>query len=393
MRKDIFINNYYQFGEKIFGPFLYGFVKWLRKKIVSNGDTKIFFFSRDGYIMQKAYQLIEEKEPLNLVQNYVYFSRNSLRRALLWKCKNYEESLKYLSKERFTEFAEIMSYYGLDEGELSGALEKLAIGWNDNLIFEELPGNEKVKKVYDDFKDVIFERSYRQYETLVAYLNQIGMYGNCAIVDIGWHGSMQYYLELLIEMAGLDTTVTGYNVGVNPIGSLKGKTEGYLFNKENLKLRKPVLCFFGVIEKLFQSLEGSTDHYTVDDTKICPVLKPYEYEDDKVIQSYIVELQNGALEYIRKILNCAVTMDNSADSYLRLLEYGKKPNYKETQIFKFFYNVDGGKLYFLPQKKIFNYGLKEFIYAFSNSAWKTGFMKAAFRIPFPYFWIYSLIKR
>lgn len=49
--------------------------------------------------------------------------------------------------------------------------------------------------------------------------------------------------------------------------------------------------FFGGVEKLFQSLEGSTDYYDEREGKIIPILKPYEYADDNVIINYIKDFQ------------------------------------------------------------------------------------------------------
>ena len=57
------------------------------------------------------------------------------------------------------------------------------------------------------------------------------MRGNCAIVDIGWHGSMQYYLECLLALSGIKANIIGYYVGVNPIVPLTGKAKGYLFHE------------------------------------------------------------------------------------------------------------------------------------------------------------------
>lgn len=55
--------------------------------------------------------------------------------------------------------------------------------------------------------------------------------------------------------------------------------------------------------------------------------------------------------------------------------------------------MDGTKVYYLCQKPIYQYNLTEFIHAFRNSVWKTGFMKSAFKFPFPYYFIYELIKK
>ena len=75
------------------------------------------------------------------------------------------------------------------------------------------------------------------------------------------------------------------------------------------------------------------------------------------------------------------------------IKFGMHPSLAQTKLFKFFYTMDGERLYFLPQKSLFHYKPKEFIQDLRNSMWKTGFMKEAFKIPFPYFWIYQLMKK
>jgi len=386
-------NEYYTFGYDLFGPFLYGFTKWLRDRIVSNGDTKIFFFSRDGYIMQKAYLLFEEKAPLRLEQSYVYFSRNSLRRSLLWKCDSYEESLQYLSKERFTEFAEVMSYYGLTHEEVLPLMKKTGAEWNEVSRFEHLAHNNKVRSVYETFKSIIDERSRLQYDTVIAYLKQIGMQGQCAIVDIGWHGTMQYYLEKLIENSGIDAKINGYYVGHHSYVPVKGGADGFVYNQDNLTYKNQIRCFFGLGEKLFQSLEGSTDHYLHSNGKVEAVLKPYEYENDRRMVERINLLHSGALDFVREGIKHDIRYESFSDAFLPLLRFGMSPSYNQTRMFRSFYNSDGGKVYYIPQKPLYEYSVKEFFRALVNSPWKTGFMKAAFRIPFPYYWIYSFMRR
>ncbi|MBQ9230182.1 MAG: hypothetical protein IJ190_03265 [Prevotella sp.] len=385
--------KYQDFGYTVFGPFLYGFTKWLRERIVANGDTKIFFFSRDGYIMQKAYLLFEEAQTLGLEHSYAYFSRNSLRRGLLWECHSYEESLRYLSKERFNTVAEIASYYGLQHEELSPLLAEIGIGWNDNVLQANLEKNEKIKCIYTRFSERIRQRSHEQFELTVAYLKQIGMNGRCAIVDIGWNGTMQYYLDKLIDISEIDADINGYYVGINPSKPHKGKCEGYVFNQENLTLRKSITCFLGGVEKLFQSLEGSADGYVRCGEKISPVLKAYEYKDDKQIINYITNLQQGSLDYVENVLAQKDMAKEGESAYDALIKFGKTPSYNDTQMFRFFYITDGEKQYFIPQKPLYKYKPKEFVFDLSNSIWKTGFMKAAFRVPFPYYWVYNLMRK
>lgn len=63
-------SEYYKFGKEYFGPFLLGFTKWLDKNIRNTKVNKIFFFSRDGYMMKKAFDEISE---LSNQSTYVYF--------------------------------------------------------------------------------------------------------------------------------------------------------------------------------------------------------------------------------------------------------------------------------------------------------------------------------
>lgn len=385
--------SYYRFGHDVFGPFLYGYTKWLREKIKTNGEEKIFFFSRDGYIMQKAYMLFDEVNPLGLEHSYVYFSRNSLRRGLLWNCCNYEETLTYLSNDRFTDISKIASLYGLEQNELKPLLGNLKLGWNEGILQKHLSKNDKVKKVFNRFEKTIQHRSREQYKNTICYLRQIGLHGKCAIVDIGWNGTMQFYLDSLLKMSGIDAELNAYYVGVSSRMSHKGKADGYVFNNLNQAQKKSLLCFLGGVEKLFQSSEGSTDKYIRENDAIKPILKPYEYEEDEQIKGYIKELQKGALDYVKYGISNNISFQKERDAYSKLIHFGKYPSYSDTQMFKFFYVNDGGRQYFIPQKPFYRYRPKEFALALSNSIWKTGFLKAAFRIPFPYYYIYKMISK
>lgn len=219
------------------------------------------------------------------------------------------------------------------------------------------------------------------------------MNGKCAIVDIGWHGSMQFYLEEFFRVRNLNIYLDGYYVGINPVSDLVGNTFGYLYEKNDLKLRKSVLCFLGVYERLFQSFEGSTIGYIEKNFNVKPELSKYEYENDKKAICGMKEWQEGALDFIKKIsLRQDILVENKIWA-IPLINVGKNPTNKQIKLFEFLYNVDGIKNYYVCQKSLWEYDLEEFIHSLSNSVWKTGFMKSAFKIPLPYFWIYELIRK
>ncbi|MGN8754264.1 hypothetical protein [Blautia sp. HCP3S3_C4] len=382
-------DKYFMFGLEYFGPFLYGYTNWLYKEINHSGCDKIFFFSRDGYMMKKAYNLFDSKSN----SEYVYFSRKSIRQALLHTFSSYKDSLKYLTWERFITLGKLLEYYGFDECQRNEIANKYGLNLFQDYEYDKLATSEELIKLYDFLKDDININSIEQDKLLLKYIEQIGMNGTCAIVDIGWHGSMQYFLEQFIEAHNLKTVLKGFYVGICPNVPIKGTVAGYIYDETNLYLRKSLLCFFGGYEKLFQSCEGSTYGYVEHEDKIIPVLAKYEYEDQQKFIDCIGKWQEGALVFVKENMLQIGNYIDDKQWAMPLVEFGKNPPLRGIELFSFFYNTDGTKAYFISQKSLFRYKPKELIHALSNSVWKTGFMKSVFKLPLPYFKIYCLLRK
>lgn len=132
-------NSIYKFGFSKFGPLLYGYTEWLLIKIKEHNLKKIFFFSRDGFMMKKAFDILNTDK---LVESkYVYFSRRSLRQALFWKSENFEDSLKFMSSSRFISTKAILEYYGFQDNEIKILSKKLNIDLEQINLTKELKLN------------------------------------------------------------------------------------------------------------------------------------------------------------------------------------------------------------------------------------------------------------
>lgn len=105
-------------------------------------------------------------------------------------------------------------------------------------VAKELSIAKDIEKLYNSLKNRIYEKSYASYQVLVRYLEQIDMSGDCAIVDIGWNGSMQFYLEKVLDIYQFRGNICGFYMGINTLYPVKGKTYGYLYNNEDGSLRK-----------------------------------------------------------------------------------------------------------------------------------------------------------
>ena len=384
--------EYYAFGYKKFGPFLYGFVRWLKRELESKGYEKVFFFSRDGYMMKKAFDLINDTE---IETHYVYFSRKALRTPLLWRCEDFEDSLRYLSWERYISVGKLLEYYGFDKAERERLADDGGFSLETDIPFDKVPHSTLAEKLYNDNRDRINARSKEQDRLLEKYLRQEGMSGRFAIVDIGWKGNMQYYLELFFKYHSIHADMEGFYVGIDSVSMLRSNVSGYVFSGDYAKAKSRVNCFYGGYELMFQCFEGSTAGYeeTVSGCA-APLLAEYEYsgKDNKKTVIAIKLWQRGALDFIRRAQEKG--LDLSGRRLMQpLLRFGTSPSLADARLFFGICHYDGTRHFFTPQKPLYRYKPRELIHALANSPWKTGFMKAAFKIPAPYFLVYKLLKK
>ncbi len=377
-----FFSDSQKFGNEVFGPFLTAYMTWLRDNIAKYNPEKVFFFSRDGFLMKACYDILENQKPLGSPSEYVYFSRKSLRTPLLWTKPSVPEIFDFLSWQRFISYKEVLSFWGLSDKEIKNSLSGKQ---NTTIPYQNLQHDKGIKSLFELHKETIVRRSKEQYDALKQYLSQINFSGNSVIVDIGWHGTMQYAIEKICRQIGIQTNIYGLYVGIGQTKKLEGSTGGYIYSRENDPKRTEVLCFFGGVEKLFQSFEGTTLGYEFANGIAAPILDKFEYDLSDPVVKIIKEIQTGALEYVKSGL---------PGNPVPLLKFGQNPPSKWLSVFNDFYNIDGGtKVFFLPQKRLLDYGVKEFIYALNMSPWKTGFMKKAFKLPLPYFLLYKLMKK
>ena len=312
---------------------------------------------------------------------------------LLHRCTDFADSLQYLPRQRFISLGMLLAYYGFSADEQEKLAAQGGFRTDTEIPYEQLSSDAAARRIYEENRDIICQRSLEQDACLLRYLSQVGINGKCAVADVGWHGNMQRYLEQFVRMHGLDVRLEGFYIGIAPSAPLETPVNGFLYDCTHSEMRKRLLCFLGVTEKLLQSTEGSAAGYRLtEDGTAVPVLTAYEYAGDRQVQYAIRSWQHGALRYVQKH---AGKLQTVSDRQLAepLLRFGMHPTLRETALFSFFYNTDGSKVYFTAQKPLFRFRPKEFIHALANSPWKTGFMKSVFRLPLPYYTVYRLLRK
>ena len=399
---------YYQFGYENFGPFLWGYVKWLHSNFEKENIKKVFFFSRDGYIMKKVYDLLYSDDIKDM---YLEVSRRSLRVPILWLNSNFENYINMISPSKLVTIQSIFDGAGLNINNYKDLLVKYNFTERSNFDRSEILNNKQLKELYNELLPEILKKSKSEYKLLQLYLKQQDVNGKFAMVDIGWGGSMERYLTQTLNTLHIPHDIYGYYIGVadyyaKNIKEFPLRMKGYLFDfKNDNKAVDKRSSFVGLFESLFLEQAGSVENYKrKSNDKIVSNRYPYEYlnEDNKPTFELlsVKKIQQGAIDFIKDVRQDFVLSNvlkfDSNELYQGIEQIGMQPNKEDLNLFADFHFYDEGRDDKLAAPaNLFSYMVhpKRLKEDFLVSRWKIGFMKKMFKLPLPYQKIYEQMRK
>lgn len=410
---DAFLNNhvdvddtYNQFGYEVFGPLLYGFVRWLYTEAMKEGIKQIMFLARDGFVMKKLYDSLGYDK--NIPSLYIEVSRRSLRVPQLAKNSKFEKVMSSLSVPNMTNVTQIFDSLGLDANNYRQQIEKNNIDFTALLKRDHLVDDERIKQLYEDIREELESNAIDEYNNLMCYLKQFNFSKKTAVVDIGWAGSMQRALIDSLDDLHIDNDIYGYYVGMTKKSRItlrgqEGRAKGYAFDCFNRQDEELESAYIGLIESMFLELEGSVKRYIQIGDRTIAERYPYEYrrpDGELMSEAKIVSrIQEGAFQfaadYHTSILSHILSNDSSI-MYDHIHKVGGEPemiNIRQFGKMRFF-NC-GDQVYLANPQSLAYYiihvnELKRDIY---DCQWKIGFMKALFRTKLPYRKMFEILRR
>jgi len=399
-------DHYYRFGYEKFGMFLWGYSNWLHKKLLDNNIEKVYFFSRDGLIMKKAFDLLYHDE--HITTHYLEVSRRSLRVPILWIDHKLSTVIDMISPSMYLPLRTIFDGVGLEINDYVELIKKYGFDENTSFDRKTVLEEKNLIKLYDELSADVVQVSKAEYEILIQYLKQNHIEGEFAIVDIGWSGGMQRYLDETLSKLNISHKISGYYIGIAQyyIRNIKAvpslNLNGYLFDfKNDHNAVDKRSAFVGLFETLFLEQNGSVQKYERNGDQIKAKRLPYEYiEDGKFTEEYICveKIQQGAMDFIKKISNYEIfnLLNFTADELFKgLKQTGLNPNKLDLKLFANFRFFDDGETRYLatPRKLIYYFfHIKTFKEDFLMSRWKIGYMKRLFKININYNKLYELIR-
>ena len=399
------MDKYYQFGEKCLGPLLLGYSKWLLDNFRKEDIHKVYFFSRDGYLMKQAFDILPDSN-VNIKTFYLEVSRRSLRVPILWKNYSLKNLLTMLTPSMLIPLVSVFDAVGLDVSNYLPLLNKYGFNRNSVIYRKDFLDNEQLKGMYSELSKDIKEVSLAEYENLKEYLKEQEIAGKFAIVDIGWSGGMQRFLQTTLKEMEINAEIYGYYTGIanyykrNVSDGFALNMHGYLFDfMHNPSDKDCRNCFVGLYEMLFLENKGSVEKYVRNDNdQIEAVRYPYEYLVNGEMLSEVESIkstQKGALDYVKRHKCDSVENLDKLSLCRTLLREGQYPSDEGIRLFADFRFFDEGEYYKLAcPRSLWFYLLhpSDFKIDFLKSRWKTAFLKRLFIIPLPYYNIYKLLK-
>lgn len=299
-RGTLFSGDAWRLGYYGFGMFLLGYAKWIMEQAIRDKMDRLYFLSRDGLIMKKAYDLLAKHYPDAPESHYLLCSRRAVNLAKikddsgiidLLNVDYAQTSLSHLLNARF----------GLKDSDVDTGLLKQ----HGLTIDSRVNAKHRVvlKEILLAHKDKIFAVAKRERENYLEYLENENFLGdgNIAIVDIGYAGTMQ---ESLYELTDHRKPIQGYYLMTFRQALQRVEKKG-LFAKAYLAnfvdrhdTFHPFCRFVPLYETLFSNTETTFLKMEKDWKGSLKPVHMNRFPQEETRENIVVRIHDGALQFV-----------------------------------------------------------------------------------------------
>lgn len=378
------MNQYEKIGFELLGPICYSFCNWIHETAKQLKIKKLFFCARDMKIIQDMYNCLYKSDAID--NEYFYVSRKSMKFPYLYKNNDIKSFISIISDQKKS-MQDILKTFGLKINDKTIKKYHLLDGFYDKAT---LGNTQSFKDFYNNvlLKEIESNKEFsNQYNGFINYLRSIGFDENCAIVDLGWMGTIQYSMQKIVNhnFHGMY-----FSLGSNAFNEIKNTANAFFFDgKRNIDEEKKIYTFRPLIETFFASQHGTTLKY-LSNSKHFELGKPDNNENKTLndIQTFAIKFVSEFRKYNFSLYN----IDSIMESFINI---GINPSYSESVVFGDLL-FDNNNCYYLAKPQKLCYYIvrpREFKKDLFLSEWKIGFLKRLLKINLPYFKIYKLYKK
>lgn len=328
----IYIDSDYDYSYAFCAPLIIQYVKWLYEQIVYGEFDDILFASRDGYLIQRLYNILRDKMDNPLLPQGIYFYTS--RKAAVMTGINNEAYINMLID------------LSLQMPPQKMMRERFGLEARDILTFDTEKYGDSIHRYVWDHVNAIFARAEAAKRNYFKYMGTLSLRigAKYAFVDFVSSGTSQKSLVRIVpfEMVGL-------YVGWNGSESKESVGVQAFFDQGDSFF----MNYYKIMETFMTSYEPSVSHF---DERGCPV---FSYQDrsrkeleyvasmQRAIEDFFCELLElleysfaetsaAACEFVDNMFSMCdiaiVTDQDSVLNHLRLMDDWRKKSNKISQI-------------------------------------------------------------
>lgn len=290
----------YQIGYSLVGTMLVSFAAWLVKQSAANQICRLYFLSREGKLIKDIFDCWTAGLRNVPVSEYLVVSRRAAGVAAIENFGDMEDIAKTIYYPNTIENF-LHTRFGLTLSEKTWQTLSQSTGWHAQK--EVSVQNQKIGHLLPLLREVegeILVKRQQERAALLRYLQEKGMAedDHQAVVDIGYGGSVQMYLNKL-----LPGKVHGYYLMTDERSSKVTQTcdvtiKGCFYENVNRSNNLPTMYRFNFdLEKLMSSTDPQLEYYDTDEQG--QVVGKYRELEPLEIQAHPIReaIRQGALDY------------------------------------------------------------------------------------------------
>lgn len=295
-------NAYDALAADFVAPAYIPYVQFVLGKAKEQGIKRLYFLSRDSYILQKIAECKQSEFP-SIELRYLFVSR----KALLLPYLQEPTAAKFLAVQdkqtllgKYVE--ELLNSLATNSTELK---EKFATEFEYSRITSKQQEKDFLYKIFGEksnFRNHLKKTATEKREFLNAYFAQEGLFDNSekAMVDVGWLGTTRLMISsILHEEKCKNTIFFYYGVRGDVLDSCHGVFYNYFTPQElSTELTTMVENYFSA------SPYPSTTGYRVENGKVIPTFK----EDSAIKSNKIIESNIAVCTYIADEISHTATL-------------------------------------------------------------------------------------
>jgi hypothetical protein len=198
-------------GTEVLAPLLHDFARWLHRQALQDGVDQLFFMARDGYMLQRAYQaVIPEQE--QLPNYYMHASRRMFNFPTISTLD--DRAMRFLIGDRAKiPVGQYLDRIGLDTSATEAAIK--AAGFSGAHTVVKSTNFDKLKSLFEKLEPQVLASAEIERSRLLRYAKSLAEWDGrrSAVIDVGWHGSMQISLRQALELPAYQ--LRGYYFGLH----------------------------------------------------------------------------------------------------------------------------------------------------------------------------------